>query len=64
MSKKQTQNTTQRQNQEEPGVTVDELIEGSYKLYCDAMKREHKKELQMQGQTPYPLEMSELTIQK
>ena len=47
MSKKQAQNITQGEVQVEPGVSVDDLIEGSYKLYCDAMKKEQKKELQM-----------------
>ena len=38
---------------------MDDLIEGSYKLYCDALKREETKKKMMKGKSKYSIELTE-----
>ena len=47
-----------------PTISVDELIEGSYKLYMEAREVEEKREKMMQGKSKYSLEISEYEVRK
>ena len=47
-----------------PTISIDELIEGSYKLYMEAREVEEKREKMMQGKSKYSLEISEYEVRK
>ena len=45
-------------------ITVDEMMEGSYKLYCQAQKRKYMDDLVMKGSMPYAFPISDATARK